>query len=520
LHLFKNDKKEDKKERKKKGKKNLNDDERVIKIKPTLDIVFKRLFGYEINKEILVHFLNSILKYYGNFNFAISNVRFLDKELMVEDINEKFPRVDILVTQNTEEKVEELVNIEIQVSNKGNMYNRSEFYASRLMSHSVLKGQQYEDIPEIILINILDYNMFKDKIGYRYFPRNEVAFYKGKFYHSVNGKLFDEEMNVLKDKKGNKITLDTDKCNRKLSTIHFIELPKFKVNNKNDKNNNKDDDNNNEVNDENDKNDEKDEKDETDETDSNYEIDSNEENEENDNNDETDETDNNNENDENDENNNNENNNDENNNDENNNDENNNDENNNDENNNDNDINDESIKLWIKFLNNPNDQLFRNENTKNVFKKARSQLLLLQDDDNFKQEYNRRINSLIIENSTRISERRKGEKKGIKKGEKKGIKKGEKRGKRKGVIEVAFQCCEEKFDLPMIKKLTKLSEKEIKIIDKFLKESESDRDVDNLAKELKINSQYINEICNSLKRSYDDSDENGKDKKRKKRKTQ
>ncbi|ORX47645.1 hypothetical protein BCR36DRAFT_295180 [Piromyces finnis] len=114
--------------------------ERVITIRPTVDIIFKRLFGNENNKEILVHFLNSVLKYYGDFDFTINNVRFLDKKLMAESIKEKFSRIDILVTEDIAEKDEELVNIEIQVSNVGSMFNRSEFYASRLMSITVLKG--------------------------------------------------------------------------------------------------------------------------------------------------------------------------------------------------------------------------------------------------------------------------------------------------------------------------------------------------------------------------------------------
>lgn len=80
------------------------------------------------------------------------------------------------------------------------MYNRSMFYFSKLISHTILKGRQYENIPEAILINILDYEMFDDDIGYRYFSWNEMDFYKGKLYHNINGNLFDEELNTVKNK--------------------------------------------------------------------------------------------------------------------------------------------------------------------------------------------------------------------------------------------------------------------------------------------------------------------------------
>ncbi|ORX61134.1 hypothetical protein BCR36DRAFT_365717 [Piromyces finnis] len=146
--------------------------------------------------------------------------------------NVKFKRLKkrkLLSGDGSEENDEELINIEIHVSNVGSMFYRSEFYASRLMSNTVSKGRAYEVIPEIIMINILNYKMFDDRIGYRYFPRNGVAFYKGKFYQNVNGKLIDEKMNILIDKKGNEIIMDNDSCNY-LSFIKTLsELPENEI---------------------------------------------------------------------------------------------------------------------------------------------------------------------------------------------------------------------------------------------------------------------------------------------------
>lgn len=56
------------------------------------------------------------------------------------------------------------------------MYNKSEVYVSKVTFHSVLKGHQYEEIPEVTIINILDYQLFDDDIGYRYLYRNEMNF--------------------------------------------------------------------------------------------------------------------------------------------------------------------------------------------------------------------------------------------------------------------------------------------------------------------------------------------------------
>lgn len=44
--------------------------------------------------------LYNVLKYYGDFNFKIENVRFINKELtVVEDINEKYPGLDVLTSK-------------------------------------------------------------------------------------------------------------------------------------------------------------------------------------------------------------------------------------------------------------------------------------------------------------------------------------------------------------------------------------------------------------------------------------
>ncbi|ORX61154.1 hypothetical protein BCR36DRAFT_315471, partial [Piromyces finnis] len=365
---------------------------RVITIKPTVNIVFKRLFGNEKNKDILVHFLNSVLKYYGHSDFNVNNVKFIDEKLRADDLEENFPNADILVSKFkrlTKENDEELVNIEIHVSNVSSRLYRSEFYASRLMTQSVFKGQKYGNIPEIIMLNILDYIMFDDRIGYRYFPRNG---------------LYDKKMNILTDKNGNDIIMDNDDFdfNCQLSTIHFIELPKFKTKNENNNDNNV---NNNDILDNSLNNDNKDD-----------------------------------------------------------------------------DNSDEDLNLWIQFLNNPNDPIFRKEDTKDIYKKARFELLFLQDDEKFEKEYWYRIDSIITEKSIR----------------------------EKSQIKTTFKLFHSNLDSSFIKTLSELPENEINIIDEFLKESE--RNATYLAEKLNIDANFIYETCDSFKLSYNTSNEDDESK--------
>ena len=49
-------------------------------INPFTDIGFKRIFGQEINKDLLIDFLNALLK----GERSVKDIRFLDKELLPE----------------------------------------------------------------------------------------------------------------------------------------------------------------------------------------------------------------------------------------------------------------------------------------------------------------------------------------------------------------------------------------------------------------------------------------------------
>ncbi|MEG2234823.1 MAG: PD-(D/E)XK nuclease family transposase [Clostridia bacterium] len=53
---------------------------------------------------------------------------------------------------------DKIVNIEMQVINKGDMVPRSIFYASKIMSEQLAKGLSYNTLKKVIMINILDYS--------------------------------------------------------------------------------------------------------------------------------------------------------------------------------------------------------------------------------------------------------------------------------------------------------------------------------------------------------------------------
>ena len=52
-----------------------------------------------------------------------------------------------------------IVNIELQIRNQNNMEKRSLLYGAKTISREVQRGTKYDNIKEVIMINILNYEM-------------------------------------------------------------------------------------------------------------------------------------------------------------------------------------------------------------------------------------------------------------------------------------------------------------------------------------------------------------------------
>jgi predicted transposase/invertase (TIGR01784 family) len=133
---------------------NLTPEERRSKLlSPSLDFAFKRLFGVESKKKILLCLLNSILR----DNPKIEDIELDNTEIPRDNRDGKDVRLDIRArTPNGT-----IVTIEIQCINRGEIINRSNFYQARLMESELKSGVGYDSIPDMISIWIADYSATK-----------------------------------------------------------------------------------------------------------------------------------------------------------------------------------------------------------------------------------------------------------------------------------------------------------------------------------------------------------------------
>ena len=139
------------------------------------DIIFKAFFGRKGNEEFLIDFLGALL------HIKIEKIK-VREEVDLEKLNpeEKGGRLDLQATLNDGI----IVNIELQIENKHNIEKRTTFYSSKVISMETERGTDYKDINQVIMINILDYELF----GFdEYISETKVVLDKHRDYEVING---------------------------------------------------------------------------------------------------------------------------------------------------------------------------------------------------------------------------------------------------------------------------------------------------------------------------------------------
>ena len=97
-------------------------------INPFTDWGFKRIFGQEINKDLLIQFLNDLLV--GERH--ITDLRFMDKEQLPEAKDQRGAIYDIFCETDTKEQI----IVEVQYRHQPYFLDRSIFYA--FLIHNLL----------------------------------------------------------------------------------------------------------------------------------------------------------------------------------------------------------------------------------------------------------------------------------------------------------------------------------------------------------------------------------------------
>lgn len=128
---------------------------------PKNDFAFKKIFGTEKNKDILIHFLNDMITF--RENSPIREVTFLKTIQDPEIAAKKTSIVDILCC---DEKGNRYI-VEMQVAKEKGFEKRAIYYASKAYVSQMVECGQYEDLKEVIFLAITDFIMFPKKKDYK-----------------------------------------------------------------------------------------------------------------------------------------------------------------------------------------------------------------------------------------------------------------------------------------------------------------------------------------------------------------
>lgn len=171
-------------------------EEKAVKVRKFIDLgtdfSFKKIFGTEPNKEMLIDLLNQLF----NGEKKIIDLTYQNAEQLGSMPKSRSALFDIRCTGSDGEEF----IVEMQRANQSNFLKRILFYTSRLISQLGKRGRQWNfDLPEIYFIGILDFDLQDEN--------------PDKYRHHYKLRDDDSEHTVLMEGYG----------------VILLELPKFKL---------------------------------------------------------------------------------------------------------------------------------------------------------------------------------------------------------------------------------------------------------------------------------------------------
>ena len=119
------------------------------RINPRVDIAFKKIFGTEENKDLLISLINSIV---GEEDQVV-DVKLLNPYNHKNFKNDKLSILDIKAEGNHGRKF----NIEIQITDEGDYDKRALYYWAKLYTDQLKASQDYSSLGKVIGIHILNF---------------------------------------------------------------------------------------------------------------------------------------------------------------------------------------------------------------------------------------------------------------------------------------------------------------------------------------------------------------------------
>lgn len=119
------------------------------------DIAFKKVFGSEQHKDILIGFLNAVLDLHD------------DKRIVEVTLKNPWQPPDLSILKETILDIKVVDNrgvsfiVEMQVEKKYSFQKRAQYYTAKAYTSQIDKGEDYPKLGQVIFIGILDFSFFE-----------------------------------------------------------------------------------------------------------------------------------------------------------------------------------------------------------------------------------------------------------------------------------------------------------------------------------------------------------------------
>ncbi|WP_017442610.1 Rpn family recombination-promoting nuclease/putative transposase [Rickettsia gravesii] len=130
----------------------------MSKVNPRVDLAFKKIFGVEENKDLLISLINSIV----NEKDQIVEVTLLNPYNPKNFKADKLSILDIKAKSESSKRY----NIEIQVTDEADYDKRALYYWAKMYTEQLKEGSDYAALNKIIGIHILNFTSITDTDEY------------------------------------------------------------------------------------------------------------------------------------------------------------------------------------------------------------------------------------------------------------------------------------------------------------------------------------------------------------------
>ena len=167
------------------------------KISPRVDLPFKKIFGVEENKDLLISIINSIV----GTEDQVSEITLLNPYNPKNFKQDKLSILDVKATNQDGKRF----NIEIQISDEADYDKRALYYWAKLYTEQLKVAQDYSALSKAIGIHILNFTSIPQAKNYHNVfhiteKENGFAYFKDLELHTIElNKFTSDSSEELKD---------------------------------------------------------------------------------------------------------------------------------------------------------------------------------------------------------------------------------------------------------------------------------------------------------------------------------